>query len=187
MGNSEQVVRVLPSTAGNAVCVVSPQGCLPGEAGTSPSSTCAESRGELFNTSESASWKDLRNYTMGLEMNLGFNDTADFGLDTVALGLSNATRGPYLDSTVVAAYANDDYFIGMFGLNQQRTNFSTFSDSYPSFLTTLKTKKMIPSLSWAYTAGARYRKYDSSLAFTKPRPLQSERFTRLKSTWTFEH
>jgi len=95
---------------------------------------------------------------MGLELNLGLNDTADYGLDTVALGLSNATGGPYLDSRVVAAYANNDYYIGMFGLNQQPTNFSTFSNSHPSFLTTLKSEKLIPSLSWAYTAGARYRK-----------------------------
>lgn len=159
VGKSEQLVRVLPSTAGNAVWVVSPQGCLSGEAGTSPSVTCAESRGDLFNASESASWKNLNNYNLGLELNLGgFNDTADYGLDTVALGLSNATGGPCLDSMVVASYAKDDYYVGMFGLNQQPTNFSTFDNLYPSFLTTLKSEKLIPSLSWAYTAGARYRK-----------------------------
>ena len=149
-------MRVLPSTAGNAIWVVSPQGCLPDEAGTSPISNCSESRGELFNPLGSTSWKNLTDYTMGLETNLGFNDSADFGLDTVGLGLSNSTGGPYLDSAVVAAYANDDYYIGMFGLNQQPTNLSTFSNSYPSFLTTLKSRNLIPSLSWAYTAGARY-------------------------------
>ena len=158
VGSSAQVMRVLPSTAGNAVWVVSPEGCLSGEAGTSPTRSCSESRGELFNASQSVSWKNLTDYTMGLETNLGLNDTADFGLDTVALGLSNSTGGPYLDSSVVAAYETNDYYIGMFGLNQQPTNFSTFNNSYPSFLTALKSKNMIPSLSWAYTAGARYSK-----------------------------
>ena len=94
---------------------------------------------------------------MGLELNLGYNRNSSFGMDSVALGLSNATGGPYLGSQVVADFQTNDYYIGLFGLGQQPTNFSTFDTPYPSFLTSLKSKGMIPSLSWGYTAGARYR------------------------------
>jgi hypothetical protein len=44
------------------------------------------------------------------------------------------------------------------GLNSQPVNFSVLGNfSAPSFFTTLKDQKKIPSLSWSYTAGARYR------------------------------
>ena len=161
VGNPGQSVRVLPSTAGQATWVVAPGGCLPGEAGKLEIISCSDSRGELFDASKSTSWNSTGNYTMGLEMNLGYNDTATFGLDTVALGASEAIGGPSLDSQVVAAYANDDYYIGMFGLSSQPTNFSLLANSTPSFLTTLKAMNIIPSLSWGYTAGARYRKLSS--------------------------
>lgn len=94
---------------------------------------------------------------MRLELNLGYNDTAAYGLETVGLGLSNVSGGPSLDSQVVAAFANDDYYVGMFGIGQQPTNFTSFDNPHPSFLTSLKNEGLIPSLSWAYTAGARYR------------------------------
>lgn len=160
MGTSypEQVVRVLPSTAGQASWVVASGGCVPGERGDTPSKTCSDSRGGLFNSSDSKSWKDVGNYSMSLEMNLGYSDNATYGLDTVALGLSNATGGPQLDHQVVAAFANNDYYVGMFGLGQQGTNLSTYSTPNATFLTTLKDRNMIPSLSWGYTAGAKYRK-----------------------------
>lgn len=94
---------------------------------------------------------------MGLELNLGYNHNASYGLETVALGLSNATGGPYLDSQLIADFATNDYYIGLFGLGRQPTNFSTFDTPHPSFLASLKSQGMIPSLSWGYTAGARYR------------------------------
>ena len=94
---------------------------------------------------------------MDLEANLGYSDTAAWGFDTVALGFSDAFGGPKLENQVIATFANDDYFIGTFGLNQQPTNFTNLTSPHPSFLTTLKAKNLIPSLSWGYTAGARYR------------------------------
>lgn len=94
---------------------------------------------------------------MGLEMNLGYSDNATYGLDTVALGLSNATGGPRLDSQVVATFENNHYYVGLFGLGHQGTNFSGYSTPNATFLTTLKERNMIPSLSWGYTAGASYR------------------------------
>ncbi len=157
VGSPEQVVRILPSTAGQAVWVVSTQGCVQNEAGKPASINCADSRGELFDPSMSTSWNDAGNYTMELEMNLGFGDTANFGLETIALGASDAIGGPQLTNQTVAAFANDDFYIGLFGLNQQPTNVTSMNNPQPSFLETLRARNFIPSLSWGYTAGARYR------------------------------
>ena len=101
----------------------------------------------------------MGNYTLGLEENLGAGaDAAAYGFDTVALGLSPAIGGPSMQSQTVAGLATYDYYLGMFGLGQQPTNFTNLTESHPSFLATLKNKNLIPSLSWSYTAGAPYRK-----------------------------
>ena len=134
---------------------MSPQGCY----GTSIPSSCNESRGGLFDATQSASWQSLGNYSLGLEQNLGYFDTATYGLDTVALGFDNSMGGPTLDSQVVSALANDDYYVGVFGLGPQGTNISNFTDPHPSFLMAMHNESLIPSLSWAYTAGAQYRKF----------------------------
>lgn len=164
VGTPGQAIRVLPSTAGLAIWAVSPQGCLPGEYGAIPGLTCAQSRGDLFDTSKSSSWEGVGNYTMGLERNLGYNDTAAFGLETVALGLTNSTDRSPLKSQVVAAFDTDDYYMGLFGLGQQPTHFSNFTTSYSTTLTTLKSQQLIPSLTWGYTAGAYYRKLCLSMS-----------------------
>ncbi|KAL6714321.1 hypothetical protein ACLMJK_007744 [Lecanora helva] len=176
VGTPGQDVRVLPSTAGQAVWAVAPQGCPPGETGKSPYMDCSDSRGQIFDSIKSASWNSTGFYTMGLEMNLGYNDTAAFGLDTVALGVSDAGRSYHLENQVVATYANDDYFIGMFGLSSQPTNFSTVTNSTPSSLATLKAKNLIPSLSWGYTAGARYQGKGGAFASLTLGGFDSSRF-----------
>ncbi len=96
---------------------------------------------------------------MGLERDLGGNNlTATYGTDTVALGFTNAVGGPVLQSQLVAGFETPQYYTGLFGLGHQPINLTNFTDTYQSFLTILKTTKLIPSLSWAYTAGAKYSK-----------------------------
>jgi hypothetical protein len=58
---------------------------------------------------------------------------------------------------VVGGIATTDFFIGMFGLNPASSNFSTFNDPVPSYMSSLKTNNKIPSLSYGYTAGNQYR------------------------------
>ena len=157
VGSSEQVVRVLPSTAGYETWVVSPQGCQFDGPGASISSSCNQSRGCLFDQTQSKSWQALGNYTLGLEQNLGYDETGSYGLDTIALGFDNSTGGPKLDSKVISAFANEYFYIGLFGLGHQGTNVSNFTEPRPSFLTAMHNESLIPSLSWAYTAGASYR------------------------------
>lgn len=151
MGNPTQLVRVLISTAGQATGVVIVDGC------PSKTTDCEESRGGLFNPNSSNTWKPQGNYTLGLEANNGYGDiTAMYGYDTLSLGLSKATGGPSLKSQVVAGLVSQDFKLGLFGLGNQPTNFTGLDDSHPSFLTNLKAKNLIPSLSWSYTAGAYY-------------------------------
>lgn len=96
---------------------------------------------------------------MGIEANLGYGgDAAAYGLDTVAFDLSGDTGTPSLDNQVVGAFASNDYFLGLFGLRSEPTNFTNFTSPHPSFLANLKNQGLIPSLSWGYTAGAHYRK-----------------------------
>lgn len=153
MGTPEQVVRVLISTSGQATWVVTPLGC------ENTTFHCDQLRGGLFNYAKSESWKSRGNYSLGLELNLGsdYNVSGLYGRDKVALGFSSAAGEASLESQTIAGIATLDYYVGLFGLGQQPTNLSTYVNPQPSFLTNLRTKNMISSLSWSYTAGAPYR------------------------------
>ena len=94
---------------------------------------------------------------MDLELNLGYSDNATYGLDAVALGVSDATGSSQIESQVISAFATDDFYIGLVGLGHQPINFSDYNTPNSSLLTSMRDKNMIPSLSWAYTAGAIYR------------------------------
>ena len=79
-----------------------------------------------------------------------------FGNDTLGLGIQGS-GGPTLQNQIIGAYASDELYIGMFGLNPASTNFSDTDKDQPSYMSTLKDKNMIPSLSFGYTAGNQYR------------------------------
>ncbi|KAL8950015.1 MAG: hypothetical protein Q9222_003924 [Ikaeria aurantiellina] len=151
VGTPEQAVRVLPSTAASATWIVRAGGCDP------PSLDCTNARGGLFNESTSSTWNDLGHFTLALEQNLGHNESGAFGLDTLSIGLSNATGGPTLNSQIIAGIETQHWYTGMFGLQQQPMNLSDFDHPQQSFLSSLRSQNLIPSLSWAYTAGAHYR------------------------------
>lgn len=50
-----------------------------------------------------------------------------------------------------------DYYLGIFGLGPKPSNFSDFANPQPSLMQTMKDREKIPSISFAYTAGASYR------------------------------
>lgn len=165
--------------------MVLPGGCPPDTQGITPALTCSESRGEIFDPSLSKNWTSLGNYSLGVETNLGYYFPGEYGLDTVALGLTNGTGEPSLQGQVVAGLETYDYYTGLFGLGDQPVNLTASADSenltgtisHPSFLTTMKNQKLIPSRSWAYTAGAFYRKFvfSSLLRNTSKPTIQSLR------------
>lgn len=104
-------------------------------------------------------------YQLFIEQNLGLDgptDQGEFGYDTVGLEY-DGQGGPTLKNQIVGALATDDYYYGLFGINPAATNWSNFSDPYPSYVTSLKNDSLIPSLSWSYTGGAQYRELLAAL------------------------
>ena len=158
-------MRVLISTASTNTWAVIPGGCPPGAPGVSNDQNCSQSRGGLFNPSQSSSWSALGNYNLGTEENLGYSYAASYGSDTIALGSSSYIEGPTLKSQVVAGLETYAYYLGLFGLGRKPSNITSSSSPtnltgtipFTSFLGSLKASNLIPSLSWAYTAGAPYR------------------------------
>lgn len=156
VGNPAQSLRVLPSTAGQAIWAVATDGCASGPAVIGD---CARARAGTLNFNNSLTWEPKGIHSLALEANFGFAGiSAMYGLDTVALGFSNHTGGPLLNKQIVAGLETNLYYIGTFGLGQQPTNITGYDDGYPSFLTSLASHNVIPSRSWGYTAGASYRK-----------------------------
>lgn len=159
VGTPPQSVRVLVSTTVGETWVVSQNltqgGCL----STDPSS-CPNSRGGLVNVNSSSTWQDQGIYALGDEQNLpdyiDQYDNGDYGLETLGVGIAGS-GGVRMDGMVVAAIATKDWYIGNLGVNQQPTNFSSFTNPHPSYLRSLKSAGKIPSLTYAYTAGNQYR------------------------------
>ncbi|KAI0191942.1 acid protease [Astrocystis sublimbata] len=160
VGDPEQDVRVTVSTASpESFVVLSEFGCSDSVFEDVPDD-CAVSRGMLFNQNDSSTWHELGQFGInqngvGLEANLGYSQRSIFAQEKLGLGLT----GPTLENQTVAGIATaDPFYLGLFGLNNQPVNFTSLGNfSSPSFLTTLKDKGMIPSMSWSYTAGAKYR------------------------------
>ncbi|KXJ88052.1 aspartic peptidase domain-containing protein, partial [Microdochium bolleyi] len=160
VGTPEQFIRVLISTASPQTMVpLESDGCSSSVFSTIPPD-CAVSRGGLFNYSDSSTWSyiglhGINGNGVGLEANLGYTLRAQFGKDKLGLGLN----GPSLSDQIVAGFATPSpFYFGVLGLNGQPPNLTTLGNSSaPALLTTLKDQKKIPSLSWSYTAGARYR------------------------------
>ena len=78
----------------------------------------------------------------------------------IAVGLDyTGTEGPTLLNTTVTQINDPDFLLGTFGLNPRPNNFTTENepDEAPSYLSLLHEQNLIPSLSYSYTAGAKYR------------------------------
>jgi hypothetical protein len=115
VGAPAQYVRVLVSTASpQSMVVLSSLGCTAGafgSASTTVPADCASARGGLFNPNQSSTWRGVGTYGInqdgvGLEANLGYAVSADFGLDTVGIGLT----GPNVTNSTVGAFATAEPF-----------------------------------------------------------------------------
>jgi len=163
VGNPPQVVKVFPSTSGYQTIVVLPQGCT-----TSDPSNCSDLRGRLFNPAASTSWiNNTANATTQIYPNnvgksVGFTSKGSFGFDDVTLGWGGS-GGPSLKNQTVGGIASKDSYLGQFGLSPRASNFTDFTVPVPSYMENLKAQNMIPSKSWAYTAGNQYRKRSTPL------------------------
>lgn len=158
-GTPPQYVRVLLSTTCPQPWAIDPLGCS-----TTDPPTCPYRRGNFFYKNSSSTWQDKGLYTLDEELNLGYTGNGNFGLDSITLGYpgSNATTTSH---QLLATVAAQDFYVATWGIAPRATNLTrpgqkllTFAeeDAYPSLLSTLKQENKIPSISYGYTAGAKY-------------------------------
>lgn len=111
VGDPEQHVRVLVSTASpQSMVVLSDLGCSEDVFDEVPSG-CAKARGSLFNLNKSETWDNVGTYGineegLGFQANLGYTQRAQWGFDQVGIGLT----GPQLNNQTVAAIATPEPF-----------------------------------------------------------------------------
>lgn len=151
VGTPAQNLRILPGTSSTQTLVVIQEGCQ-----IIKVNDCANSRGEIFNTTASHTWKEIGLFELGFENSLGFTDRGEFGYDTVGLGYLGS-GGPVVNHSVIAGIAGTEFYLGVLALNPRPTNFTNQNDPQQSFLQLLKNSSDIPSLSYSYNAGAPYR------------------------------
>ena len=144
-----QDVRVFISSGNAATWIVLSGGCNVGD------SNCLNNRGTPFNPNTSSTWSEHGNFRLSTEQNLNLSAVATFGNDTLGLGIQGS-GGPILQSQVIGGYTDDDFYLGFFGVNSAPINF-TGGQTQASYLTTLFDQKLIPSVTFGYTAGNQYR------------------------------
>ncbi|KAH8596577.1 aspartic peptidase domain-containing protein [Bisporella sp. PMI_857] len=162
IGTPAQVVRVIASTNSPDTIVVRPQGCLAAVLPNGVPSNCVTSRGGTFNSNLSATWSGqgwfgLNGGQYGFEANLGYKFNLDYGLDTLGLG-QQPEGSPTLQNQTVAGFnLPKPLYVGLLGLGTQPIIYDNFGNvSVDSYFVSLRNQSLIPSLSWSYTAGARY-------------------------------
>ncbi|KAF3937836.1 Candidapepsin-8 [Dactylella cylindrospora] len=155
VGTPAQIVRVLPATTWQEIWVVDSAACA-----DSTPAECDDLRGGTVTVNSSSTWSERGLFLTDLAKDVGYAANGLYGDDTVGLGNTNA--GATLEDQIVVAVNSQDWYIGIFGLGDQPTNFTDFNNPQPSFLTSLYDKGLIPSLSWGYQVGANYRGKTSS-------------------------
>ena len=157
IGTPPQLVRTLLSTASTQTWAVAPEGCIPN---VDPAN-CTDTRGRIYSYNQSTSWvPNMANtstqiYDLGLEAGLGYQGVGLYGFDNITVGF-NGDGGPSLLNQTVASISTTDFWLGIFGVNPRPSNFTTFNDPVDSFMRSLRLQSIIPSTSWAYTAGNQY-------------------------------
>jgi hypothetical protein len=73
-----------------------------------------------------------------------------------------AHGGISLSHQVVGGFVTEDFHLGALGISPLSINITSPNDQFPSFLGTMSEKKLIPSTSYGYLAGASYYSYPIS-------------------------
>lgn len=162
IGTPGQDFRVVPSTQSGQTLVVLPEGCV---AGLDPVD-CAKSRGaQIFNSkqspgflrNESSTWENIGQYGIDLEENLNITARGLFGYDKVTLGSAGDRDVLSLNGSLVGGVADGVYYLGHIPLGVTKTKFSSQSETIEPLINQLRNTSAIPTMSFAYTAGAKYR------------------------------
>ncbi|KAK3707857.1 hypothetical protein LTR37_011859 [Vermiconidia calcicola] len=179
IGTPPQDIRTLVSWNGYQTWGVLPDGCLAAD----DYNACAQSRGGLYNQTASNTFEEKGIFDFSILQDLGYYGNGQYGFDVVELG----DNGPSLENTTVAGFALQYFWMGVLGLNPKPTNFSSASDGAPSYITQLKEREYIPSISFGYTAGAQYREDDTDDAFASLTlgGYDATKVVENDLTWTF--
>ncbi|CAG8959462.1 hypothetical protein HYFRA_00001360, partial [Hymenoscyphus fraxineus] len=157
IGTPPQTVKVLASTAGTQTMVIAPEGCVPGD-----SSNCRKLRGEFFTYNESSTYSPLlvnlssNIYALTLESELGYTGKGRYGFDHISFSWQSRD-GIIVKNQTVAGVATKDFYMGLLGLTPNPSNFGSYNNPIPSLMENMRNMSLIPSISWAYTAGNQYR------------------------------
>ncbi|KAF1985662.1 acid protease, partial [Aulographum hederae CBS 113979] len=170
VGSPGQEFRILPSTAGSEIFLPLSGGC----SNENDPENCSELRGiedvngfesSGLNVSLSSTWSRTGTYELELDSHLGHNARGLYGKDALILGAIQQAQGPMdvsrrdpvvLHGQTIAGMVSKQWFLGLMGLNTRPASFSTNSPPVPSLLYNLKNQSYIPSMTYAYTAGAAY-------------------------------
>jgi hypothetical protein len=113
-----------------------------------------DERGGLFNLSKSTTWEKEGTYLLGLDTQLGFNGSGDYGLDVLSFG----DNGPNIPKSIIGSISTAEYVTGFFGLGIVSGNFSDGQHKSP-IGALVETDNLSPSHSYGFTAGATYRQW----------------------------
>ena len=176
LGSDSQILRLLPSTSLPELYAIHPNGCKQAMAKnmTFDGLQCDISRGGIYNHNASVSYHQS-NQMYDFSINAAFHDFGFMrapglvGLESFVLNLPNKSSSDNnsndtLKDLLVAGISDYNFtWVGMLGLDVQGTNLSGFGGMgvpLPTMLGKMKQNKLIPSLSWAYTAGCHGCKYN---------------------------
>ncbi|KAL9617202.1 MAG: hypothetical protein Q9160_008007 [Pyrenula sp. 1 TL-2023] len=151
IGTPPQYLHVMISLTVTQPLLVLSEGCTSADL-----PTCPLHRGGLFLRNQSSTWRDHGLYELDIEKNLGFFGNALFGYDSLLTGLPGTGAIP-LKEQVVAGIAAKGFYLGLWGIGPRPINLTSLDNPYPSMMSTLKDENIIPSVSFGYTAGARYQ------------------------------
>ncbi|KAF2432441.1 acid protease [Tothia fuscella] len=161
-GPQTQNLRVLPSTSMESIWAALPMGCPTGWIGGV--TDCSARRGGLYNATISEATSTFTgNYSIKeLEAlrNYGLDGEVAVYEDTATLNYQG-TAGVSLEKQVVFGFAGWNFtLVGLLGLNPYPVNLTAeggMNYFRPSYMTSMRDKRKIPSLSYSYTAGAKYQ------------------------------
>ncbi|KAI0177804.1 aspartic peptidase domain-containing protein [Pestalotiopsis sp. NC0098] len=147
VGVPEQQVDVIVSTSLSEIWVIESSGC-------GASALCTAARGNVFNISASTDWQSLGAWELGLDY-LDQVANGDYATETIAVYNTVTHNNTSLDTQVVAAINDTDYYTGFFGLGITPGRFKTTVVQSP-IAALVERDALIPSHSYGYTAGAYY-------------------------------
>ncbi|EMR86867.1 hypothetical protein ACHAPC_002354 [Botrytis cinerea] len=160
LGNPKQWVNLFPNTLSAETWAIGPYGCQDGD------STCLDSRGSIFNATQSSTWEPLLTlesspyWRLGTGNSLQWPPYGEYGLENLAFG----PDGPTIPNATVAMINATEYWVGSFGLGASAGNFSYITPNVT--FAQLETLGDIVSAGYGYTAGAIYQQKGEPMSLT---------------------